>query len=322
MMVSRDERELLPTWAGFAGGVVESDALSPTASREDLQKDEVYRAVAAQVQRTLVDGLSRAAQDEPETWNRVLMRHNEALLGAALCDLSLFDLLQDELTVPTSEGELTMPQIARRSGDRIFVSIGEKGSFEETLFRALSKPVVLGTRYAAFPFAVRWGERRDLPVIRLGTPEGNRALFTRAEVDPEERALLERLLVDGEQELVPSVFEPASLPLVLMPDREAMLKARLEADEADRRIGAAVLGLARLYTDTIESRAEARLYVNVGSPVIRKLLSAPEPKRTAAGGLLRGLAGLMASHSDEASAEQLADTLARFMTSVEQLLEP
>ena len=32
------------------------------------------------------------------------MRHNEALLGAALCDDRLFDLLKDRLQVPTSKG--------------------------------------------------------------------------------------------------------------------------------------------------------------------------------------------------------------------------
>jgi molecular chaperone HtpG len=321
MLVSRDERELVPTWGGFVGGVIESEVLSPTASREDLQKDEVYGAIADQVQEALVDGLSEIATNEPETWRRILLRHNEALLGAALCDLDLFELLQDELKVPTSEGDLTMREVAKRSEDRIYVSIGEKGSFEETLFRALSKPVVIGTRYAAFPFASRWADRRGIPVVRLGTAEGNRALFEKAQLGKEEREALERLLLDEDQELVPSLFDPPSLPLVLMPDREAQLKARLEADEADRRIGSAVLGLARLYTDTIEDRAQARLYVNVGAPVIRKMLAAQGEKQAAAGALLKALARLMASHSDEASAEKLSDTLESFMLGVEHLLE-
>lgn len=273
------------------------------------------------MKRTLVQGLSHLAQHEPETWRRVLLRHNEALLGAALCDLTLFDLLDDELKVPTSEGEISMPQIAKRSGDRIYVSIGEKGSFEETLFRALSKPVVIGTRYAAYPFASRWADRHGMQVARLGTAEGNRALFTHAEISAEQKSLLERLLLDRDQELVPSLFEPPSLPLVLMPDREAMLKARLEADEADRRIGAAVLGLARMYTETIETRAQAKLYVNVGSPLIRRMMNARADKQEAAGAILRGLARLMASHSDETSAEKLADTLEAFMKALEKLLE-
>ena len=85
--------------------------------------------------------------------------------------------------------------------------------------------------------------------------------------------------------------------------------------------GAAVLGLARLYTDTVDTRAKARLYVNVQSPVIERLLEAPEPKQRAAAAVLRGLARLMASHSDEESAQQLGDTLDSFMEGMAKLLE-
>ncbi len=56
--------------------------------------------------RPSVAGMKQVAEHEPEAWRRVLLRHNEALLGAALCDDRLFDLLADELTVPTSEGDL------------------------------------------------------------------------------------------------------------------------------------------------------------------------------------------------------------------------
>ncbi|NEL42086.1 MAG: molecular chaperone HtpG, partial [Xanthomonas perforans] len=39
MLLDDNARELLPPWAGFIGGVIESNRLTPTASREDLQRD-------------------------------------------------------------------------------------------------------------------------------------------------------------------------------------------------------------------------------------------------------------------------------------------
>lgn len=45
MLLDDNARELLPPWAGFIGGVIESNRLTPTASREDLQRDTVYSAV-------------------------------------------------------------------------------------------------------------------------------------------------------------------------------------------------------------------------------------------------------------------------------------
>lgn len=87
----------------FIGGVIESSKLTPTASREDLQRDETWVAVQGALKEALISGLSDLAQNQPEIWRRVLMRHNEALLGAALCDDRLFDLLKDRLQVPTSK---------------------------------------------------------------------------------------------------------------------------------------------------------------------------------------------------------------------------
>ncbi|NEL79956.1 MAG: molecular chaperone HtpG, partial [Xanthomonas perforans] len=42
MLLDDNARELLPPWAGFIGGVIESNRLTPTASREDLQRDATY----------------------------------------------------------------------------------------------------------------------------------------------------------------------------------------------------------------------------------------------------------------------------------------
>ncbi|MBJ4787394.1 molecular chaperone HtpG, partial [Salmonella enterica subsp. enterica serovar Stanley] len=91
MLLDDEARELLPPWAGFIGGVIESSKLTPTASREDLQRDETWVAVQEALKEALITGLSDLAQNQPEIWRRVLMRHNEALLGAALCDDRLFD---------------------------------------------------------------------------------------------------------------------------------------------------------------------------------------------------------------------------------------
>ena len=38
MLINDEERDLLPAWAGFAGAVVEAQSLTPTASRETLQR--------------------------------------------------------------------------------------------------------------------------------------------------------------------------------------------------------------------------------------------------------------------------------------------
>ena len=307
MLVSRRAFELLPKWAGFVGAVVESDLLEPTASREDLRQDGAYEALAADLRGTLIDGLAELSSGEPALWRSVVARHNEALLGAALSDPRLFDLLKDELRVPTTEGDLVMKEILRRSAGKVHVSLGERGSAEETLFRALKVPVVLGFRFAAMPFAERVAEARGASFVRLGTESGNRSLFPPAELDRGVHDALAPLLLEPGWALVPSRFKPAALPAVLIPDRDVELKARLESDEADRRIGAAALGLARRFTHSVDDTVRARLFLNLDNPAVARTLAAEGPRREAAARLLKALALMMSQ--DPASASRIADGL-------------
>ncbi|MFN3203034.1 MAG: ATP-binding protein [Bradymonadia bacterium] len=273
MLVSAEVQQLLPMWAGFCGGVVESAVLTPTASREDLQRDAAWHEAEAAIREALIDGLSMLPEAQPAAWRRVLKRHNEALLGAALCDTRLFSLLADALKVPTTEGDLPMTAVKRRGP--VHVTLGEQGGYEEVLFRALQVPVVLGTRYGALPFAERYMERLGGKVIRLGTESGNASLFSPATLDDADLARLRGLLGADGQMVVPTRFAPASLPAVLVPDQDVALRRRLEKDEADKRITTTLLSLARSFTAKIDDTVAARLYVNLDAPVIQGLLEAP-----------------------------------------------
>jgi molecular chaperone HtpG len=320
MLLDDDARELLPAWTGFIGGVIESDRLTPTASREDLQRDEHWNHAARALAQSVVEGLEFVAKREPEAWRRILLRHNEALLGAALCDDRLFELLADELTVPTSEGDLPVRTVLRRGDKKAYVSLSTRGGFEEMLFRALKVPIIAGTRYGALAFAERYCQARGGSVLQLGTQEGDRQIFRRADLDAEARAFLTEHLVRSGQELVPARFAPKEVPLVVVPDREAEMKARLESDEADKRIAAGALGLARLYTSTIAGRATAHLYVNLDSPAIVALLAARGRDVGPAVKLLRALGALMTGAGEDAGRVDLLGTLADYGDAVCALL--
>lgn len=118
MLLAEDARDLLPSWAGFIGGVVESNRLTPTASREDLQRDDHYRALQRTLTDAIVDGLYETARLRPAAWRRILTRHGQDLLGAALCDERLFTLLADDVPVPTSQGDLTAGALRAMGGER------------------------------------------------------------------------------------------------------------------------------------------------------------------------------------------------------------
>lgn len=319
MLINDDERDLLPTWAGFMGAVLESDLLKPTASRESLQKDEAYSAAQARVREALVEGLRTLASEQPASWRTVLRRHNEALLGASMCDVRLFDLLCDELTVPTSQGDLPVATVLTRSGGRLHVSQADRGGFEELLFRALKVPVVQGVRYGALPFCREYAQRRHGRLVMVGTSGGDRELFRREELPEPDAQRLQAWFGGDAAQVVAARFAPDHLPLVVVADREAELKRRIESDDADKRIASAVLGLARQFTGGIAKGPELRVYVNLDCPVVPALLEAAPERAEAALALLRPLLGLLSEPDDDGRLMPIDEALQGYCRAVTRI---
>ena len=323
MLLSEDARDLLPGWAGFIGGVVESARLTPTASREDLQRDDHYRALQQALTDAIVDGLYETARLHPAAWRRILSRHGQDLLGAALCDDRLFTLLADDVPVPTSQGDLTAGALRAAGGGAVHIALGSGGGFEEMLYRAMQVPIARGDRYAVLPFLRRYARLRDCRIVELGSESGNRELFRDPErpLPAEESAWLAGALADEGEQLVPARFDPPGLPLVLVPDREAELKARIEDDRADARIPSAALRLARAFTARTDGEVRARLYLNLAAPAVQDLLAAYRAGHTGAAtaaGLLRSLKVIMAAAAGSATGD-LTAALAGVGTAVSAL---
>ncbi|MDR3087610.1 MAG: ATP-binding protein [Azoarcus sp.] len=271
MLLDDDAHDLLPTWAGFIGGVIESNALTPTASREDLQRDAHYYAVQRALAEALIQGLSDIARREPQAWRRVLSRHNEALLGAALCDERLFALLQESLLIPGTQGELSPRNLTHKGA--IHVMLERDNDFESMLFRAIGVPLAFGYRYAVLPFLRHYCAARNVRLIELGTEQGNRQLFTPAILPQADADWLAAQLSDDER-TIPARFAPTELPLIVVPDRDALLKRRLEEDATDKRVSLSALSLARQFAAPIDASYTNRLYINLDNPAIQALLKA------------------------------------------------
>jgi molecular chaperone HtpG len=271
MLLDDDARDLLPPWAGFVGGVIESNWLTPTASREDLQRDEHYRATQHTISEALIRGLAEIARTQPEAWRRVLARHNEALLGASLCDERLFDLLMERLRIPSSQGDLS-PQALIHKG-AVHAKLERDNDFESMLFRSIGVPIAFGYCYAVIPFLRRWVQAHGVRLIELGTEQGNHQLFQKAELPQDEAEWLAAQLADDERPVI-SRFAPPELPLIVVPDRDALLKQRLDEDASDKRLSFAALSLARQFAAKIDATYTSKLYINLDNPAVQALLQA------------------------------------------------
>lgn len=300
MLLDDDARDLLPRWAGFIGGVIETAQLTPTASREDLQRDQAYAQTQKLLQETLITGLAQLASEQPEAWKRVLARHDQELLGVALCNDRLFDLLADVVPLPTSQGD--MPVRGLIHDGAIHVSMGGASGFEDMLFRTLSIPVARGDRYAVLSFLRRWVERRGGRLVELGTEHGDGQMFQREDPGAAAAKWLQQHLAGPGEAVICARFLPVEMPLVLVPDRDAELKRRLAEDRDNKRISMSALRLARDFAASLDVAAASRLYINLDNPAISTLLlqqqrngeSLPSGVATALA-LLRGLKTVLMS---------------------------
>jgi len=290
MMVARNKHDFLPAWAGFVSGIYESHTMSPTASREDLQEDVHFADAKDHVLKSLTRGLAAIAKNQPENWRVILRRHNEALLGAAIADPDLFDAIIMDVTLPTTEGDMRLGDILERSPDGLTITTQSDGGADEIVARAKGIPIILGYRYGAATICRIYAGRNNIDIIEMGTQIGNSRLFPAVAIEPNHDARLSELFGGGDMELRYADFDPPFLSCLVLIDKEQQLKSWFESDQADQKLGSGALALARAFTQKIEKEQIAKLVINMRSPLIRAILSAPDIKAGQAASILKASA--------------------------------
>lgn len=115
MVISRRVRDLIPGWASFLRGVLELEDCSPTASREDLVRDDHFQLVRKSLDEFLFNHLEKMADEEPDRLEAIVNWHRYVLAGAALSEGRLRSLLAKVYRFKTSRGTLLFDEILRLS---------------------------------------------------------------------------------------------------------------------------------------------------------------------------------------------------------------
>ncbi len=116
---------------------------------------------------------------------------------------------------------------------------------------------------------------------------------------------------------------PVELPLVVVHDREAELKKRLEDDETDKRVSIAALHLARQFTAKISATNTRQLYVNLNNPAVNALLEGFRTHHVGlddAARMLKALKVIMSSRGSQTQAMALNSALSDFSQLIPQML--
>ena len=103
MLVKEGDASLLPTWAKFVRGVIDSPDLRPTAGRDNVnQEDPAFKAIQTALGDVIVDRLAYLAEHRPDKFAYINQWHHDNLKGMAMVNDEFFDRAADLLLFETN----------------------------------------------------------------------------------------------------------------------------------------------------------------------------------------------------------------------------
>lgn len=319
MFITREHTELLPRWAGFCGCVINTPSLTPTASRESIQTNEQYEAVQKLIKQSLIQGLISLISNEPENWRRVLRRHNQGLLGAAICENDLFEKIKTSLKLPTNQGELTVSSILEKSNGQLIIQPEEQNGYQSLLFKAQIIPVISGYYYGVGAYCQKYIEcSPSIKKLTLGSKVDEKHIFKPITVGKSIKDLLIDNFKSNQEDIIFTQFKPHYIPLVISENHDAKLKKRLDNDEADKRIGNAILSLARKTLTDTTTTSERTLYINMASPMITRLIKLEPSQQVKFSKIIRVFTNTLTQEDEK---KDFADDIQTFFNQILDLMD-
>lgn len=266
---------VLPDWAFFVRAVLDTNTLSPTASREQLHDDDVLMGVREAIGEQLKNWVLTELRGSSSLARSVIATHHLALRGLALTDPAMLDLVSEILPFETTDGPMTLAQAAQ-SGEVVYTTTTEAYRRVATVARAQGLVVVNAGYVYDADLMERLGKRpgwraRELESSDLVQVLGLLDLSRDWEITntvSHARAVLEA----DDCDVVVREFSPDTVPAMLLRDSDGEQRRELNRErEAEPGRWDGLL-------DSLAGDVQARtrtLVLNDTSDVVRRLLTAP-----------------------------------------------
>ena len=110
MCVRPRDAELLPDWAKFVRGLVDTRSLQPTAARDNVHRNGAYRALKSALGELVIEAIICCSQENPAYFSKLCRWHHFHFKGMSLMDDLFFDRMIMRLPFETSAGEMTLEE--------------------------------------------------------------------------------------------------------------------------------------------------------------------------------------------------------------------
>lgn len=281
MFIQASNNEILPAWAKFVRGVIDSPDLTPNAARDAVQRDGVFNAIKESLGKAIVDHLKQLARENPHHFQRVMLWHQYHIKGMALTDNEFFKEIADLVPFDTNQGVCSLQAYLERAPvideRRSLVYFNERGSALQYYMLCNAKGLLVINASLAFEenFLKRYVQLH--PEIRLHQINIAESEFIFEKLDDRELPQFRQLelvfeaLIGNELNVKPRVvrFRPDSVPAVvtLSPDAKALME--LQATRDNWRVPESV---REIVGKVLEERPlPLTLYFNANNSIIQQL---------------------------------------------------
>jgi HSP90 family molecular chaperone len=304
--VRGEDRELLPAWARFVRGVLDSPDLQPNAARDNVQRKEpAFEFLQKHLGQVIVERLKYLARSEPHTFEAINACHHHHLKRMAVRHEDFFHEVGDLLLFDTNKGRTCLRDYLARSTlrpttNRIPIYYFSHNGADAQFFRlANARGWVVIDAGAAFDEELletyaRANARVEL--VSLDDPD-HPELFREVPAGPAKDRLdhlagdLERLLKKGPAANVvveARAFQPATLPAALISTRVSQAEQTLRELNGFAQLLAGFSSVAGRALEEGQG-APMRLFLNAENPLVRRLAELPDRTRPPNGDLLLAL---------------------------------
>jgi molecular chaperone HtpG len=286
MFITSNSRDMLPAWAKFVRGVIDSPALTPTAARDAIQLDETAREIKKALGDLIVRHLQNLAESNPMRFERIMEWHSYHVKGMAVTYNDFFKAVADLVPFETNRGLMSLRryiELVPRSENKTKADIfyfSERGSATQYYMLCNAKGLsVINAGYIFEEKFLRKYEELNKETVKLHLISGADSEFLFEKVKPEladDFRLLEldfrrpMLMLDPASQIRVAYFKPTSLPAVTVLTGEAKLREELEQTKRNLIMPESVRDLA---TRILEERPTLPiiLYLNADNPTIQQM---------------------------------------------------
>jgi len=291
MFVVQGYRDMLPSWAKFVRGIIDSPALTLTAARDAVQQDNAQKEIKAQLGDAIIQHLTQLSKDDPNKFQRLCDWHHYHLKGMALRDETFFQSVADLIPFETNQGPMSLQRYfeeAKRLGqaETDLLYFDERGSATQfyMLCEARGLLVVDASQVFEDDFLERYGRLRpEIKLKQLNIGESDFIFEPLKGDEQKEYRSLEQEFMRGmpdRRSIAKAVkFKPESIPALSVMSAAAKNQAKLKQAGDNITLPEEV---RKLVKDVLQGERSVpiTLYLNVSNPMIQKLAKMPPTEDT------------------------------------------